>query len=264
LADEKKVKAGQSKIGGLPDLPKHISWPVENRTIITKEKQFFLFNKTTETEALQPLSFIAQINLEEASAHDKDSLLPKSGILYFFYSAEQDGWGFDPADRNKFKIIYHEGTTELIKTDFPESLPEYGRFEPSTITFITEVSLPSGGHEVYEEMDDDDEENFWENVYEEDTVNKILGYADVIQNDMELDCELVTNGLYCGDASGYDDPKAALLEPNAKEWRLLLQIDSLDENNMMWVDSGRLYFWIKENDLKAKNFDKAWFALQCF
>ncbi len=80
---------------------------------------------------------------------------------------------------------------------------------------------------------------------------------------MELECELVTNGLYCGDPSGYNDPKAKTLEPNAKKWRLLLQIDSNEENEMMWGDVGRLYFWIKKDDLINKNFDKSWFSLQC-
>ena len=81
---------------------------------------------------------------------------------------------------------------------------------------------------------------------------------------MELECELVTNGLYCGDPSGYNDPKAKKLEPNAKNWQLLLQIDSNEENEMMWGDGGRLYFWIKKDDLLNKNFDKTWFSLQCY
>ena len=41
----------------------------------------------------------------------------------------------------------------------------------------------------------------------------------------------------------------AQLKPNAKDWRLLLQIDSNEENNYMWGDSGRLYFWIRKVDL---------------
>jgi len=38
-------------------------------------------------------------------------------------------------------------------------------------------------------------------------------------------------GLYCGDASGYRDPRGlARLRPGAADWRLLLQVDSQDEN----------------------------------
>lgn len=32
---------------------------------------------------------------------------------------------------------------------------------------------------------------------------------------------------------------------------------------MIWGDSGRIYFWIKEKDLKAKKFEKAWMISQC-
>ncbi|TCD03493.1 DUF1963 domain-containing protein [Pedobacter psychroterrae] len=92
----------------------------------------------------------------------------------------------------------------------------------------------------------------------------LLGQPDVIQNEMELECELVTNGLYCGDPSGYNDPRAEKLRPNAKDWRLLLQIDSNEETEMMWGDVGRLYFWIKEEDLAAKRFENSWCILQCY
>jgi uncharacterized protein YwqG len=66
---------------------------------------------------------------------------------------------------------------------------------------------------------------------------------------MQLECQLVTNGLYCGDASGYDDPRRRALETGATDWRLLLQIDSDDVLGSMWGDSGRVYFWIREQDV---------------
>ena len=55
----------KSKIGGKPYLPKDFIWPYYQRL---------------------PLSFLAQINLEEVSSLDKDKLLPDKGILYFFFS----------------------------------------------------------------------------------------------------------------------------------------------------------------------------------
>ena len=66
-ADEGTIPLGESKIGGRPDLPKSISWATE--------------------EDGKPLSFIAQVNLAEVSSYDVDNLLPRKGILYFFYSA---------------------------------------------------------------------------------------------------------------------------------------------------------------------------------
>ena len=54
----------KSKIGGKPYLPKDFVWPYYQEL---------------------PLSFLAQINLEEVKSLDKDNLLPSTGILYFFY-----------------------------------------------------------------------------------------------------------------------------------------------------------------------------------
>jgi uncharacterized protein YwqG len=262
--DENNIAIGQSKIGGKPDLPIEINWVTETNIVETTEKKFIIFNSKKKEIITQPLSFIAQINLTETVRFDKENLLPNTGLLYFFYSAEQEAWGFDYNDKNKFKVIYWNGDLSQIKrTEFPSDLPDYARFKPCSLDIKSEVSVPSHGYEVYEDFTDSEDEKFWTQVYNDGNLNKLLGYSDNIQNDMELECELVTNGLYCGDPSGYNDPRAKALEPNAKNWRLLLQIDSNEENEMMWGDCGRLYFWIKKDDLLNKEFDKSWCCFQC-
>jgi uncharacterized protein YwqG len=95
------------------------------------------------------------------------------------------------------------------------------------------------------------------------TSHKLLGHADPIQGEMELECELVTHGIHCGDPKGYADPRAKELEKNAHEWWLLLQVDSDDRASMMWADLGRVYFWIREEDLRERRFERAWAILQC-
>lgn len=263
-ADENNIAIGQTKIGGRPDLPAEINWVTETNSEITKRKRFLFFTTKNEEIVTKPLSFIAQINLSETAPFDKENLLPKTGLLYFFYSADQEVWGFDYIDKNKFKVIYWNGDfSKLKRIEFPNDLPEYSRYKPCSVDIVSEVSLPSYGHEVYDDFADGEDDKFWEEVYNEGNLNKLLGYSDNIQNEMELECELVTNGLYCGDPSGYNDPRAKALEPNAKNWRLLLQIDSNEENEMMWGDCGRLYFWIKKDDLLNKQFDNSWFSLQC-
>lgn len=92
----------------------------------------------------------------------------------------------------------------------------------------------------------------------------MLGWPDEIQGPMELECQLVSRGLYCGDPSGYRDPRAEELSAGATEWRLLLQLDSDDRAEMMWGDGGRLYFWMREQDLVDRRFESAWAVLQCF
>ncbi len=67
--------------------------------------------------------------------------------------------------------------------------------------------------------------------------HQIGGFPDPVQDDgMELECQLVSNGLYCGNPSGYNDPKVEELASGADDWRLLLQFDSDDDLNVMWGD----------------------------
>ena len=263
--DEGTMSIGQTKIGGRPDLPSEITWVTETNIIQTTRRKFLIFDSKKEETITKSLSFIAQINLAETAPFDEENSLPKTGLLYFFYSAEQESWGFDLKDKNKFKVIYWNGDfSGLKRTEFPADLSEYSCFKSCSIEIKSEVSLPLYGHEVYEDFADGEDDKFWEEIYNDGNLNKLLGYSDNIQNEMELECELVTNGLYCGDPTGFNDPRAKELEPNAINWRLLLQIDSNIENEMMWGDCGRLYFWIKKNDLLNIQFDKSWFSLQCF
>ena len=48
------------------------------------------------------------------------------------------------------------------------------------------------------------------------------------------------------------------------DWRLLLQLDSDATANMMWGDSGRLYLWIRHEDLEVRRFDRCWVLVQCY
>lgn len=261
---ENELKIGQTKIGGRPDLPKGMPWPSETKTETVREGKFLFFSKENQRITKVPLSFIAQINFSEVSSLDEEGLLPRAGFLYFFYCTDQEAWGFDIRDKDKFKVIFCEGEVEkLHRLDFPEDLEAYYRFQPCSIEAKQEFSLPASGADLYDRFSDEERDTFFEKVYEDGNMNKLLGYPNTIQGEMELECELVTNGLYCGDPSGYHDPRAKELEPNAVHWRLLLQIDSNEECGMTWGDVGRLYYWIKIDDLRNKRFDKSWLILQC-
>ncbi|OUJ74780.1 YwqG family protein [Hymenobacter crusticola] len=245
---EEDIPLGCSKIGGKPDLPAPYSWQNEQANL---------------NQQGAPLSFVAQINLAEISTYDEQALLPKQGMLYFFFSADQEAWGYDSKSKGKFNVMYYDGEISgLRRLEFPKELENYARFDPCIAVPQQEISLPSWETNLLEFMTEAEQDVFFE-IEEEDSINKMLGYADPVQNDMELECELVTNGIYYGDPAGYDAARAAELEPNAVDWRLLLQVDSNEECSMMWGDVGRIYFWIKEQDLLAKNFDKCWVILQC-
>lgn len=88
-------------------------------------------------------------------------------------------------------------------------------------------------------------------------------YPDQIQGDMMVECAMVSAGLYCGDATAYEDPRRPLFRKQACEWRLLLQVPSAESAGMMWGDAGCLYYWIREDDLRARRFERSWMILQC-
>lgn len=241
---DENIKIGKSKIGGKPDLLAENIWP-----------------KTNDNKSL---SFIAQLNCEEVSLYDKESLFPKNGLISFFYCSEQQAWGFDPKDIDRFMVIYTEDLSNLKRIDFPKDLEEHSIFTPNMIKFDSSLSLPNLEYEGVDALLTDKEFDKYSEIAG-GAENQILGYANCIQSAMELECQLVTNGLYCGDHSGYNDPRSKELEQGSSDWVLLFQIDSEEENvGMMWGDSGKLYFWIRKQDLKEKNFSKCWFILQCY
>lgn len=263
LTHQAPDRLGASRIGGKPDLPPTLDWPLAQHTI--RKKTYFGLGPSQTQTVHQPMPFIAQLNMKDFAEYNVTSGLPGSGILYFFYDAEQSAWGFDQKDKSKFKVCYFTGpTTDLQKHDFPEQLPETGRFKSAGIEAKPEISLPGVEHKVYETLSEDQQDWFFDTFFPDEEINKIGGHTDTIQNEMKLECELVTNGVYCGDPSGYQHPKAKKLAANTKNWQLLLQIDSIDSLEMMWGDAGRLYFWIKKEDLISSNFDQCWLILQCY
>ncbi|HEY5994070.1 MAG TPA: YwqG family protein [Gallionellaceae bacterium] len=239
-----------SKIGGLPNLPSAIAWP---------------------EWGAQPMSFLAQIDLAELPQPSPLPELPASGYLYFFYDAEQSTWGFDPKDRGSWAVVYSAGTPAPETRPAPDELPEEGLFLEQPVMFSPILSIPDLQRLELPGSDSDDEDEAFEKAQElrEEIFggrpqHQIGGYPNPIQNDtMEIECQLASNGLYLGDSSGYEDPRAKALMQGAEDWRLLFQIDTDDDAGMMWGDCGMIYFWIRAADLARKDFSNVWMVLQC-
>lgn len=251
--NDSDIEIGASKFGGCPDLPADQEWFREEMAGI-------------------PMSFVCQINFAQVKPYDLHGKLPDRGMLYLFYDYSMDGmpWGFDPKDVSGRKVFFYDGDMgHLERKDVPADLVEENGclFRAAKLGFENTIELPelesSPGAPVV--LSEDEEERYWDFLEEseEAAINKLLGYSNNIQGPMELECELVSHGLYCGDGSGFDIGRARGLDQHAARWNLLLQIDSNEELNMMWGDCGRLYLWMTEEDLAARAFENAWLILQC-
>ena len=235
-----------SRLGGAPDLPASTAWP-RNEDV--------------------PLSFIAQVNLVGISAYDAEGVLPSDGLLSFFYDAVTQGaWGFDPADHGSAAVIYSPSGVVTEPRVPPADLAEDGVFQTVGLRPQAELTFaPWESFDVASLSMSRDEVFAYADLFdsEDATIHRLLGHPDPVQGDMQVECQLVTNGLHCGDSTGYQDPRAKELRAGAAEWRLLLQIDSQDEAGMMWGDVGRIYYWIRHSDLLRRDWDLSWLVLQC-
>ncbi len=267
---EGALPVGFSKIGGRPDLPADFVWPE--------------FEETEDTEGsaeCRPLAFLAQINLKDVADYDQEGLLPKTGLLSFFYEVTSMPWGFDVADRGCAKVCYFPDTTTLRSTPLHKELEEEGILPECELSFSPHISLPS--YESFAELDVTKTlgENFedWD-VYDECCAEmgfepddmgdrtKLLGYPDLIQGPMEEECEMIARGHFCGDPEGYakvSEKEKEDIKRKAKDWRLLFQMGTVSTEGyeLMFGDCGHIYFWIRKEDLLARRFDRIWLILQC-
>ena len=247
----------KSKIGGKPYLPKDFIWPYYQGL---------------------PLSFLAQINLEEVSSLDKDKLFPDKGILYFFYELETQEWGYELKNKGCAKVFYYEDTSNFELIDFPKDMKDYCQVPEFKVTFKANISYPSyedfdiihnGGKEVadnYEDFQDAYFDIYNKHMESFDSYTKLLGHPEVIQNPMEEECEAVTRGFDMGGMESYPKQYQKEIRSASKDWILLFQMDTVETSNyeLMFGDSGHIYFWIKKEDLANKNFENIWLILQCY
>ena len=240
----KSAADGPSHLGGTPPLPADTSWPSRDGA---------------------PLTFLACLDLASLHTALPVPWLPPSGRLLFFYDAEKQPWGFDPKDRGSFVVVHSAGDTAALAASSPVA-PLARR----NVSFDVIGTYPSWERpEVASlQLTDAEAEMLIDArlaAYGDSPHHQVWGFPDPIQGDeMELECQLVSHGLYCGDSSGYLSREAASLRDGAKDWRLLLQIDTDEGLGVMWGDGGILYFWIREEDARTGRFDQAWAVLQCY
>jgi uncharacterized protein YwqG len=204
----------------------------------------------------RPLSFIAQFDCRELQRFEAGAVLPHEGLLSFFYDAQEQPWGYDPADAGGARVLHDPASARFSRRTYPREIaakvlhtyhpPEL--FQTKRLEFYEILTFPY--HDLHHAA------NGWQDhgvpstvrfavepgeverakaLYEPGIGNcahQIFGYPTEIQNPMELECQLVTHGVNTGN---YYPPEAVMRwGAGAAAWRLLLQIDSADD--MMWGD----------------------------
>lgn len=238
VANETQLIQGTTKFGGSPEVPLEKAWPTYNDV---------------------PLPFLAQINLADTMPYDTDHLLPETGILSFFFSIDAF---FERQQSNNtgataWHVWYTQNPSQVQRVPVPEVISAKRRYRASTITFSTEITLPD-----YSQFDStsivrlgqaepftDDEERAYHDIQAQlisasesahhIPLHRMLGYPDVVQWDM------------------YDD-----LKGSGTDWQLLFQMDSDSIPETNWGDTGRIYFWIRSQDLRNRDFSKVQLILQ--
>ena len=235
--DEASLPLGQSKIGGVPDLPKHWNWPTFDD---------------------QPLAFLAQVNLSEIPNNIERESLPQTGILYFF---SVFGWQQDDGDLHPDLEWNRSGeagfSQVLFLSDTHSSLKRHEKpsgirtFNAAAVEYLATLSLPRASaycrdpfatalgwtEQEYERLDDFyfDFEHINDKALGYPGEHQLLGYAGAIQS--------------------------AVTQPNT---RLLFQIASDYYNTgMEWGDGGTIYFVIRQGDLERQDFSTITSDFQC-
>ena len=217
--------AGTGQLGGLPRLPEHVDWPSWRG---------------------RPMSFLAQVTLDDLPPEARGDGLPETGALAFFWDSgavgfwtlegadpppDAAGWGFDPADAGSSAVIYAERLPSAT-AGAPTGLPQGAILKERAATTVAELTVPSYGSRAFDALDLSDGEvdayldRFYPRVVELEGAlgeagrdfaprHQLLGHPDVIQGDMQLEAQLVTNGLDCG-------PRAAttIRGPPPSNWEL--------------------------------------------
>lgn len=237
-----------SHFGGSPSLPATIVWPD------------FKGRK---------LGFLARLSLSEIQTAMPIDWLPSTGALLFFYEMKEQPWGFDPKDRGSCAVLLVPDLAHASSASDPGGDPELCPLPYYGVSFqqvnvlpswerdsVSPLTLSNAEADVYCELVDQ--------VFGDQPKHQVGGLPAPVQGDaMELECQLASNGLYCGDASGYKDPRAEVLKSDAAKWRLLFQFDSDDDLDVMWGDAGTIYYWIDESAARSGDFTNPWLILQC-
>ena len=296
IPEKGTTKPWESKIGGVPYMPKGFDYPYEEvgSTVVTEGQApvmaanvaagpFAGLDGSTaaampsaasgetveqvEERKLLPLRFLAQVNFSEMPPLEG---FPTKGILPFYIAGENvHGLNFEnPEEQKGFRVIYHEVVVEdesallaVLPTDgveYPDGFPVDSELKLN----FEKSSMPMGGGDYrFDKLLLD--------AYNEANPDARVSSLDRAPED---DLDKVYDQLDMGGhrIGGY--PFFTQLDPREyhqelKENSILLfQLDSEETNDykIMWGDSGVCNFFIRPENLAKRDFSRVLYHWDCY
>jgi uncharacterized protein YwqG len=243
-ADDSQIPLGASKFGGAPNVPANFEWPMWND---------------------KPLGFLAQINLEEVAPFDVEELLPKSGLLSFFISFDEEKQVWGDADQRQGWQTFFWKNQSLQCSEFPASgqpiLPAIS-INPAvswTLPFVSEEEVAVYFDEesvlFCGEEDNLDYMEFYDDFCEKlSDSHRIGGWPSTLQDPMESQCQ--------AEFEAYCELETPFIEVKPDTWRFIFQLDGQLYDDQWWPYAGIFTFWIQARDLQVKDFSQTWLMQQ--
>ena len=251
---------GRSKLGGLPDLPASVEWPLDQNSGL-------------------PLHLLAQVDLAQLPPTPLTGArvpadLPRFGLLLFFADIEEDMlWGDYPgctrviyvaeAGRSRpapdnLPVIGHAKTSMTGRfaagtAVFPEARLEgylIDSFPGEEAYFCADTSL-AATHRVAASIE---RATGTPLPVVDDKTDQLQSPAAILRGSHNL--HITRHQMLGGAVNLQGTAEAARANGDV----LLLQIDT-DwglHKSFMFCDMGMAQFWIRPDDLAARRFDKAW------
>lgn len=247
LSDDHQTPLGASKVGGLCDLPARSPWPMWRG---------------------EPLAALAQFNLAEVAQVAGETLLPASGMLYFFWEMRIEKWMAYPDEPEGWRVVYYADDVSALSRRAPPApaiRTDVPGLRPHSVTFTPAITMPPPDSLDVEQLGLDAAEMRLYEAAERDVNafgHQLLGYPKEVQFDMQRERTLVAHGLTWPAFHKLPSHEQAAILAEARSWRLLYQVEDITSEGpygdygSTWGDAGQLYYWIRTDALEARDFSR--------
>lgn len=235
---------GSSKLGGSPDVPPSWEWPTHNTS---------------------PLCFLAQFRMADLRGLIDADLLPRDGLLSFFFGECAYPTPFSPSCRDELSVarVYHFGDRDLHQAVLPDSMSDQARCWNLLFKQIWEMPedpFHYATHDLYQGLASVDRDSLIEILVENGPASgpvKLLGYPSRGQEGcLQLSCECLHRQVPMPDSPSEE------LRGAAVAWELLAQFSMSDRRVWPFGSDGYLCFWIRESDLARCDFSQVCFTFE--